>query len=90
MSMLSKFWNLYGRYILKAAALEQLDELSLLFQSGKLDSIDTAKRLLCAEIQSKRRVPGELRRWACAIVNDLEAKDLLAWMSRVRAHVKRW
>lgn len=90
MSILSKFWDYYGRYVLKAVALEQLDELSLLFQSGKLDSIDTAKRLLCAEIQSKRKVPGELRRWACAVVNDTDARDLLAWMSRLRACIKQW
>lgn len=90
MSILSKFWNYYGRFVLKATALEQLDELSLLFQSGKLESIENAKRMLCIEIQSKRRVPGELRRWACAVVNDTEAKDLLAWLSRVRAAVNRW
>lgn len=90
MSILSKFWNTYGRYVLKAAALEQLNELSLRFQNGSLDSISDAKAWLCAEIQSKHRVPGELRRWACAIVNDLDAKDLLAWLSRVRAVVRKW
>lgn len=90
MSILSKFWNLYGRYVLKAAALEQLDELSHRYQKGTLTEIADAKKWLCAEIQSKRKVPGELRRWACAVVNDTDAKDLVAWMSKARASVKRW
>ena len=90
MSILSKLWNYYGRYVLKYAALEQLNELSLRFQNGSLDSISDAKAWLCAEIQSKRKVPGELRRWACAVVNDTDAKDLLAWLSKLRALVKRW
>jgi len=90
MSILSRFWDYYGRFLLKQAALEQLDELSHRYQKGTLTEIADAKAWLCAEIQSKRRVPGELRRWACAIVNDLDAKDLLAWLSRARAAVKGW
>ena len=90
MSILSRIWDYYGRYILKAAALEQLNELSLRFQKGTLTEIADAKKWLCIEIQSKRRVPGELRRWACAVVNDTDAKDLLAWLSKLRAIVKRW
>lgn len=90
MSILSKFWDYYGRYVLKAVALEQLDELSHRYQNGTLTEIADAKKWLCAEIQSKRKVPGELRRWACAVVNDTEAKDLLAWLSRARAAVKGW
>ena len=90
MSILSKFWDYYGRYVLKAAALEQLDELSHRYQQGTLTEIKDAKVWLCAEIQSKRKVPGELRRWACAVVNDTDARDLLAWMSRLRACIKQW
>ena len=90
MSILSRFWDYYGRFLLKQAALEQLDELSHRYQQGTLSEITDAKAWLCAEIQSKRKVPGELRRWACAVVNDTDARDLLAWMSKVRAIVKRW
>lgn len=90
MSILSKIWNKYGRFVLKAAALEQLDELSHRYQQGTLSEITDAKKWLCAEIQSKRKVPGELRRWACAVVNDTDARDLLAWMSRLRACIKQW
>ena len=90
MSILSKIWNKYGRFLLKFIALETLDDLSRQFQDGKLESIEVAKRVLCREIQDQRKVPGELRRWACAVVNDLEAKDLLAWLSKARARVKSW
>ena len=90
MSWLSKLIDRYWKAALKAAVLKQLDQFSVAFQDGKLDNIEVAKGALTAYIQSQHRVPGELRRWACAVINDTDANDLLAWLSRVRASVKCW
>lgn len=86
MSLLSKWWKGWLRYVV----LEVLDELSQQYTSGDPVTVSEAKAKVCKEIQRQRWVPGELRRWACRLVEDLQSDDLLKYLSRLRAVVKGW
>ena len=93
MSWFSMAWDYYLKARLKYEILETLDEISLVFSSGNSTTIEAAKEKIAGPdgiIQSKHKVPGELRRAACAIVNRVEAKDLVVWLAVVRARVKSW
>lgn len=93
MSWFSMAWNYYLKAQLKRTIIKALDEISIAFSSGSDTTIEAAKVKIAGPdgiIQSKRKVPGELRRAACSIVNRVEAKDLVVWLAVVRARVKSW
>lgn len=77
------FWG-YWRVVLKSAALEELDRISAIIAGGDIVAISTAKKRLCRAIQSKKRVPGEIRRVLENLVNDIEAEDVSLWLIRAR------
>lgn len=86
MSLLS--W--YVRWKLKSAALEAIDDLAYQYFNIQPIEVDAMKTRLCNEIQSQRKIPGELRRWACSVVRDITVADAVQYLNRLRAVVKSW
>jgi len=60
--------------------------LSLL---AKPSTVDQAKVKICEEIQDQRKVPGELRRWACWFVNSQDAGDVNQLLTKLLVAVDR-